>query len=277
MKHTKWLAIAFLLLLFNFTFSYSSPDFLSSLFGYEESEEFYKILPIKADGVFSLRNVNGSITISTWKKEEVEIKAEKTVKDNGERLDEIKIEIESTPDFVSVDTIYPRWKNIQAKVIYEIKVPEGLNLKNIRTVNGSVYMSGPFSNVSASTTNGSVDLDNATGEVDISTTNGQIETHNITGALEASTTNGSIELDVTSFEEEIAAETVNGSITLRIGKTENIHADLTVKTVNGKIYMDFPVTFKSISKSKHSLEGQIGEGGSRIHLRTVNGSIKLTK
>jgi len=284
LKKTFAIIPFFSLLIFSFSSaalaaesSFSLDDFFSSLFGKEKSEEFSKVLPLKSDGTFSIKNVNGSITITTWKEEKVEIKALKTTKGDPEKLKQVKIEIESTPDSVFVDTVYPRGRNIRVNVKYEVKVPEGVNLEDIRSVNGNVYVSGPIGNTNASTTNGKIRLDGASGALSLSTTNGRIEAVNVKGKLGARSTNGSIVLEVLSFEDSIEAKTVNGSITLRFGSLEKIDADLRAKVVNGRISLDFPFTFQSIRKSKRSLEGKIGQGGPQISLRTVNGSIKITK
>lgn len=257
--------------------SFSLDGFLSSVFGSEQSEEFHKVLPLKSDGTFSLKNVNGSIFITTWKQEKVEIEAIKTTKGDPERLNLVDIEVVSTPGSVSVDTVYLRHRNVRVKVKYDVKVPEGVNLEKIRSVNGSVYISGSLGDVKASTTNGKIELDGASGNLSLSTTNGSIEAVNVRGELDADTTNGSIVLEMLSFGNAVNAGTVNGSITLRIGSTEEINADLIARTVNGRIYLDFPVTFQSIKKSRRSLEGRIGQGGPEISLRTVNGSIKITR
>ncbi len=284
LKKTFAIIPFFSLLIFSFSSaalaaesSFSLDDFFSSLFGKEKSEEFSKVLPLKSDGTFSIKNVNGSITVTTWKEEKVEIKALKTTKGDPEKLKQVKIEIESTPDSVFVDTVYPRGRNIRVNVKYEVKVPEGVNLEDIRSVNGNVYVSGPIGNTNASTTNGKIRLDGASGALSLSTTNGRIEAVNVKGKLGARSTNGSIVLEVLSFEDSIEAKTVNGSITLRFGSLEKIDADLRAKVVNGRISLDFPFTFQSIRKSKRSLEGKIGQGGPQISLRTVNGSIKITK
>lgn len=251
-------------------------DMLSGLFGVKKIEEFHKTLPLKAEGSFSLKNVNGSITISTWKEDKVEIRATKTTKHDPEKLKEVKIEIESAPDSILVNTIYPKLRNIRVSVNYEVKVPAGANLGKIKSVNGDVTLSGPFGNVNASTTNGRIELEGASGKINLSTTNGSLEASGIRGILEAGTTNGSIFLGLDALEDEVKAKTVNGSITLRF-QSGRIDADLEARTVNGKIQFNFPVTFKTIMKSKRSLEGQIGQGGVGISLKTVNGSIKITK
>jgi DUF4097 and DUF4098 domain-containing protein YvlB len=281
-KYLRFIPLLGLMIVFLYSsiqaadFSFQPKDILSGLLGSKKSEEFYKTLPLKADGSFSLKNVNGSITISTWKREEVEIKAIKTTKHDPEKLKEVKIEIQSTPGSILIETIYPKRRNIRVNVDYEVKVPEGVNLERIRTVNGSVIMSGPLGKAAVSTTNGRVELDGASGDLYLSTTNGSIGAFDVTGELEAHTTNGSIELELDTLEDGVKAKTVNGSITLRF-RTKKVDADFKARTVNGKIYMDFPLTFKTIQKSKRTLEGQIGQGGVEIHLSTVNGSIRITR
>jgi len=257
--------------------SSASGDILSALFGQEESEEFSKVLPLKSGGTFSLKNVNGSITITTWMEDKVDIKALKTTKGDPDKLKEVKIEVEASTNSVSVNTIFPKWKNIRVSVNYEVKVPQGVNLDKVKSTNGSVYITGPVGHTNASTTNGRIELDGAKGAISLSSTNGRIEAVNIRGELDADTTNGTIVLEMISFEDTIKAKTTNGSITLRVGSLEKVNADFNARTVNGSISLDLPVTLKSMKKSRRSLEGQIGQGGPEISLRTVNGSIKITK
>jgi DUF4097 and DUF4098 domain-containing protein YvlB len=257
--------------------SSASGDILSELFGQEESEEFSKVLPLKSGGTFSLRNVNGSITITTWKEEKVDIKALKTTKGDPDNLKEVEIEVEATANSVSVDTIFPKWRNVRVSVQYEVKVPQGVNLGRVRSTNGSVHITGPVGNTKASTTNGRVDLDGAKGTISLSSTNGKIEAANIKGEIDAETTNGTIVLELISFEDRIEARTTNGGIILRVGSLEKVNADLNARTTNGSISLDIPVTLKSMKKSRRSLEAQIGQGGPEISLRTTNGSIRITK
>lgn len=272
-----------LLILFLYSFPFTteassgSGDILSALFGKEKSEEFSKVLPLKSGGTFSLKNVNGSINITTWKEDKVDIKALKTTKGDPDKLKEVKIEVEATANSVSVNTIFPKGKNIRVSVNYEVKVPQGINLGKVRSTNGSVYITGPVGHTNASTTNGRIELDGAKGTISLSSTNGRIEAVNIRGELDVDTTNGTIVLEMLSFEDTIKARTTNGSITLRIGSLEKVNADFSARTVNGSISLDLPITLKSMKKSRRSLEGQIGQGGPEISLRTTNGSIKITK
>ncbi|MDH7511653.1 MAG: DUF4097 family beta strand repeat-containing protein [Clostridiales bacterium] len=243
----------------------------------EHQEEFTKVLPLSSKGTFSLSNVNGSVVISTWKDEKVEIRALKRTKRSAENLEKVKIEIEATANSVSVKTIYPKRSNTGVSVYYEVKAPEGVNLDKVSTVNGKVRLTGPFGRVLASAVNGGVSAENASGDLSFSTTNGSVEAANIRGGIDANTVNGSISLEVGTVEEGIRAKTVNGGITLRLASAESLNADFFAKTVNGGISVDFPISFQNLSKTRHKLEGQIGKGGPEIYVQTVNGSIHLTR
>lgn len=243
----------------------------------EHQEEFLKVLPLSSQGTFSLKNVNGQVSVSTWKEEKVEIRALKKTDKAAENLQKVKIEITTAADSVSVDTIYPKHENTGVHVDYDIKVPEGISLSELVSVNGGIALTGPFGRVSAETTNGRLNLENASGNLELETTNGDVRAVNVVGPIGAHTTNGSITLELMRLGGEVSAETTNGGITLRLSAAQDINASLEAETVNGSISFDFPVTLQSLEKSGHHLRGQFGQGGPRILLETVNGSIHLTR
>lgn len=251
--------------------------FLGWSSGAENQEEFLKVLPLSSQGTFNLKNINGKVSISTWKEAKVEIKALKKTNKEAENLQKVKIEVTAAADSVSVDTVYPKLGNTGVSVDYDIRVPEGVNLGQVSTVNGNVGITGPFGRVSAGTTNGGIQVESASGNLELETTNGDVKAINVTGPIDAHTTNGSITLDLTKLEAGITAETTNGGISLRLSATQEINAMLEAETVNGSITFDIPVTLQSLDKSRHHLRGQIGQGGPQISLETTNGSIHLTR
>jgi DUF4097 and DUF4098 domain-containing protein YvlB len=245
--------------------------------GSQDQEEFQKTLPLSPQGTFSLKNVNGEVRVSAWKEANVEIKALKKTNKGAENLQKVAIDVTASADSVSVETIYPKHGDTGVSVDYDIKVPEGVNLGGISSVNGGVLITGPVSRVSASSTNGSVNLDNASGNLELETTNGDVKASRISGRINAHNTNGDITLELAKLEAEVRAETTNGGITLRLISDQEINGLLEAETVNGSISLDFPITLQSLEKSKHHLRGQVGRGGPQISLETVNGSIRLTR
>jgi len=241
-------------------------------------EDFSKTLPLKAGERFSLENVNGGVAVSTWKEDKVEIKAVKVARNDEKDLKDVEIRVEQSAGHVSVKAIWPKFRlHFNVNVDFEIKVPEGVILDEVETVNGGIEVTGRYGRAVAGTTNGSVTVEDASGELKASTTNGGIQVSRFEGKLQAETTNGNIRLEGLTFKDGISAETTNGSITLAIASPETVNANLLARTTNGHITVDFPVTLKNLTQSKHRVEAKIGQGGPEISLETTNGSIKITK
>jgi len=241
-------------------------------------EDFSKTLPLKAGERFSLDNVNGSVTVSTWKEDKVEIKAVKIARDDEKDLKEVEIRVDNSAGRVSVKAIWPKLRRrFNVNVEFDIKVPEGIILDGVETVNGGVEVTGRYGRADAGTTNGSVTVEDASGELKAYTTNGSVHVSRFQGRLEAETTNGNIRLEGLTFKDGLSAKTTNGSITIAIASPETLNANLVARTTNGHITVDFPMTLKSLTQSKHRVEARIGEGGPEISLGTTNGSIKITK
>jgi len=246
--------------------------------GAEYREDFSKTLPLKAGERFSLENVNGGVTVSTWKEDKVEIKAVKVARNDEKDLKEVEIRVAEGAGSVSVKAVWPKFpRRARVNVDFEIKVPEGVILDQVETVNGGVEITGRYGRAEAGTTNGSVTVEDASGELKAYTTNGGIKVSRFEGKLQAQTTNGNIRLEGLAFKDGISAETTNGSISLGITSPETLNANLLARTTNGHITVDFPVTLQNLSRSKHRVEAKIGQGGPEISLETTNGSIKITK
>src|SRR5687767_1630156 len=75
----------------------------------DETEKFEQSYPLSRNGNVSVSNVNGSITVEAWDRDEVRLEATK-IADSKETLDDVEIKINSTPDSFSVETDYKAWK-----------------------------------------------------------------------------------------------------------------------------------------------------------------------
>jgi DUF4097 and DUF4098 domain-containing protein YvlB len=248
------------------------------LAGQDYKDTFSKTLPLQAGERFSLENVNGGVTIATWKDNKVEIKAVKTARRNKEDLDKVEIRVDEGAGSVSVKAVWPKFpRRANVTVEFTVMVPEGVNLDKIGTVNGGVDVTGRYGRVDLGTTNGSITVKDASGELKAGTTNGEVRVSRFEGRIGADTTNGDIRLEGVTFKDGLTAETTNGSITLAIASPETLNADLKARTTNGHITVDFPVTLQNLRQSRRRIEGRIGQGGPEISLGTTNGSIRLTR
>src|SRR5271168_1729527 len=64
-----------------------------SFAGFASNETFNKTYPLSEGGNFLLENVNGSVQVEGWDKEEVEVRAVKTSKNDRGDLDRVTIEV----------------------------------------------------------------------------------------------------------------------------------------------------------------------------------------
>jgi DUF4097 and DUF4098 domain-containing protein YvlB len=56
----------------------------------------------------------------------------------------------------------------------------------------------------------------------------------------------------------------------------NLNADVDMRTVNGRVNSDFPMTLSGRINPR-SIRAKIGDGGRRLKFSTVNGSIELRR
>jgi hypothetical protein len=163
----------------------------------------------------------------------------------------------SPPRWLAIFSLLRRRSDMNASI--EVMLPAGVRV-DASTVNGRVVVTEVSSDVTANTVNG---------EIRASTMGG--------GALTLKTVNGSVRVRAASLSNDarIEVETVNGSVQAEL-PTE-LDAEVLLRTVNGRISTDFPVQITG-GTSKHEVRGIVGDGGAqRVELRTVNGSVQLTK
>jgi len=226
------------------------------------TEEFHQTYAITADGRVELDNINGAVHVSTWDRNEVKVDAVKYA-DTKERLDEMKIEIDSGKDYLSVRTKYPNhdhsWNwgshNNPGGVEYTLTVPRTVRLDEIKLINGSLDVKG------------------VSGEVRASCINGRLEARDLAGRAQLSTVNGRLEASFQQLAgQTIELTSVNGEVGLTIPSDSN--AEVEASTVSGGIHNDFGLRV-SHHFVGHNLRGELGNGSVHIRLSDVNGRIEI--
>lgn len=229
------------------------------------TEEFHRSYPLAGDGRVSLENLNGSVRISSWDRNEVKVDAVKRAY-TRERLAEARIEVTANTNSIFIKTDYPPGnqmftddregrRNNPALVEYTLTVPRSARLDGIELINGALDISGVAGDVRASSINGRVTASGLMGEAKLSTINGRLEV--IFDRLDAS--------------KPITLNSVNGSVTLTLPSDAN--AELKATTVHGGISNDFGLPVRRGKYVGRDMAGRLGQGGPRIKLDNVNGSI----
>lgn len=226
------------------------------------TEEFHQVYQLSANGHIELENINGPVHITSWDRDEVKLDAVKHAW-TKKRLDEARIEIHSRPDSLTIRTEYPDrdntfWNDRQdnpASVEYTLVVPRRARLDEINLVNGAL------------------DIQDVAGDVHASCVNGRLQARNLEGRAELDTVNGELDASMSrlpSSQMELSA--VNGN--LRLTLPSDAKAELEADTVSGRISNDFGL---AVSRQfvGHSLRGELGGGGTRVKLSSVNGRIEI--
>lgn len=208
--------------------------------------------------------VNGSIRATHSESESLIVDAVK--RGNKSDPDDVVIEADTTATGVRVCARYPRpsgalndcggnqdIRDNDVTVDFTVQVPPGARLV-AHNVNGSIGaedMQGP---VEATTVNGGIDV---------------VSTHRVTAA----TVNGSIDVTMgpLAWSEPLEYTTTNGSVLLRL--PAGAGARLEASSANGEVVSDLPLT--AVEQDRHRVVGQLGKGGPRLRLETVNGNIEI--
>lgn len=234
---------------------------------FDETERFEQTYPLSANGKVSISNVNGSITIDTWDRNEVKLEAVKTA-DDKERLSEVEIKIDARKDAIIIETNYDSWKRNNGNgwknygkltVDYRLTVPRNAVLDEVETVNGSVNIANSNNVTKASTVNGQVVATNLRGTAELSTVNGTIEAN----------------FDQLQSSSRINLNTVNGQVNLVIPSDAN--ATVRADTLNGQITNDFGLRVRKGEYVGRDMYGRIGSGEVQIKLNSVNGGLHIKR
>ena len=227
--------------------------------GFASDQFFQRSYPLPPGGSFLLENVNGSIQIDGWARDEVEVRAVKIAPYDSRDLAQVKIDVESHPGQVLVRTFYPRGEGAEVAVKYHVYVPSRILLSHVQTVNGDVLVRG------------------IAGAGDLRSVNGNVEVLDSSGWFNARTTNGDLRLELSKLREgaPMNLETVNGSVVLEL--PSNVDANLRVLNMNGGFSSELPMTSAMASATARSFRAKLGAGGGEICVRTVNGGIRLVR
>jgi DUF4097 and DUF4098 domain-containing protein YvlB len=224
------------------------------------TETYDQTFPLDPNGRIALDNINGDVTVDVWDRSEVRVFAIKRAS-SSERLDALKIEVDASHDAVVIDTRYPNSRDLSdddrhghSEVVYSLTVPRFASIDDVDLVNGDLTIEGVEGGIDADTVNGAVVVRGAAGEIELETVNGGIE----------------IELSAVGSE-DVSLSSVNGTVAVMVAGSAEIRAE----TVNGSISNDLGFEVRKGKYVGSSMRGELGSGGRRVEIETVNGAISI--
>ncbi len=236
------------------------------------AQDFHWTGTLAAGKRLEIRGINGDVEASLATGNQIDVSARKT----GHRSDPetVKIEVVPSDAGVTICAVYPPGRHARHDNSCEPGRNDQDTENNDVTVDFTVKVPAGVL-FSGSTVNGDVEATGLKSDADLETVNGQIRA-STSGFVEATTVNGSIEAEMgrADWTGNATFTTVNGSVTVTL--PANFSAEVRAETVNGDLESDFPLTVTG-KFGPRNFHGTIGNGGRKLSLNTVNGSIKLRK
>ncbi len=235
-----------------------------ALLGAADSRTVEKNLPLPATGSVTIDNHNGSITVNTWDRPEIEVRA--VIEMNSgfpfsdadrRRFNETRVDIDKLGDSVRIKSNYPNWSSLQGSdpdIHYTINAP--------RTARWTVR-----------THNSRVEVRNLHAALSISTHNGQIDVTGLTGSLDLDTHNGNARIQFASLTAPSSVETHNGDVELTMPAASRF--TLQTSGHNGRVQSDFGISTRTIGRRGGNVDGAVNGGGPSLRLTTHNGNFHL--
>lgn len=178
-----------------------------------------------------------------------------------------------------------------------VETPAELDLE-ARTSDGSLKVNGVHGGLQLHTSDGAVDVSGTGGELRLVASDGSIAIHDVTGTLESRssdghatiegkfsavqvhTSDGSLDLtlqDGSQLTSSSRVESSDGRVNIRLPRS--LAADLEVRTSDGKIQCDLPLTmngYNSSGSSGHTLRGRLNAGGPALSIHTSDGNVTIS-
>jgi DUF4097 and DUF4098 domain-containing protein YvlB len=264
---------------------------------------------VSADATIEVSNVQGSVRVSAWDKNEVELVAVL-------ESDKDKLEFEATARIVRIEVDRPdgKYGRNREEAHLTVKVPRGARLivdtvsadiavaevrgeQDLESVSGAVGTQAYDAPVKAASVSGDVTVTGTGGKAAVKTENvsGTATVTGVRGSLEGEVVSGEIHatiaaadnIDVSSVSGNITVdaeltstasvdmESVSGAITLKIKPPVN--ADFDIASFSGDIDNCFGPKARDTSKFTPGSELSFtqGSGGARIELQTLSGEINI--
>jgi len=233
--------------------------------GAQPTKSVDRTVALSPTGSVTLVAHNGSIEVRTWDRTEVQIHARieagGTWPADVRRFDQTTVDIQSTPDSVSIRSVYPAisawglWFGNNPRISYTITAPQTARWK-------------------IDTHNATADIRGVHAPLTVETHNGRVLVSDLDGPLQVDAHNGSVTADLVSFRgAEFTSHWGSVELTLPSLTAFNLHAD----TGRGGVQSDFPLTIRTVGRRQTSVDGAVNDGGPALRFNSHRGELRLRR
>jgi DUF4097 and DUF4098 domain-containing protein YvlB len=273
------------------------------------AEEVDLTLDAAPDGHVHISNISGSVSVSGWSRDEVQVTGE-----IGPKVEELIFE--RSGDRITIKVKVPKKSGRGVESDLNVRVPERSSLdvgtvsadievtgvrgeQKLEAVSGDIETECDEADVSAGTVSGDVVMKGRgkDAETHSASVSGDVELYQLAGDVFAESVSGDLTIEDGSFDRagfnvvngdvlfyselrsggKLKVETVNGEVDLRFAG--DIGGQFDIDTFNGDIDSCFGPKPRRTSKYAPGMELSFtdGDGDSRVTVSTVNGDISICK
>jgi len=140
------------------------------------------------------------------------------------------------------------------------------------SVSGGVTVTNAKGDVLAHSVSGNVEVKNPGGRVDTQSSSGSVEVRDSNGDVKAHAKSGRVTVEGNPTGNSYwDLKTASGSVDIAVPASASFH--LSAGAVTGQIRAQVPIMIEE--QGKHSLRAHMGDGGGRVEIHTVSGSIEV--
>ncbi|MCJ7554714.1 MAG: DUF4097 domain-containing protein [Ignavibacteriaceae bacterium] len=233
----------------------------------------YRTFKISAGNALILETESGDVTITSWEKNEVEVK----VLGNERARERMTFSFNANDNKVEVKgkrdgSGWSWFSNLELK--YEIKVPASFSLE-VFTSGGDIKVGEVNGIIQLKTSGGDIWADRCTGSINTRTSGGDINIYTSNSPVDARTSGGDIELEYSGQNKGIELNTSGGDITVKV--SADIKASVEMSTSGGHVSNSGINISDAKKMSRTKILGEINGGGEKLIARTSGGDVELKR
>jgi hypothetical protein len=220
------------------------------------AQDFRRNYTIRAGGQIVIGSRLGDVKVTGYTGESIEVVANK----KGPDRDLIEIVDDSFGDRIELHTRYLQFGRGNARVDFEVLVPESVEYN--------------FSRLSSFS--GKVEVSDVVGRLRAESVRGDVEIRNVTGLVSAFSVSGNVRVDIdkVSGRSNMRFSSISGNIDVRA--PGNLDALIDMSSESGLLRTDFPIDVQELRYGPgRSARGKLGSGRQILRISSVSGQVSL--
>ena len=232
----------------------------------QDSKTVFQKEPLSRNGKVVVDNYKGSITVTAWDRDEVEIDAHVVADRDEELVQDTEIIIRRSGNTVRIETDYEKAQRRQRRfrlfglnnyslpfVHYKIKMPRTADLEI------DDYKS-------------EIKVNDLQADLEVETYKGVVDINDLDGSIRLDTYKGEVRVDFAGLTDDSSFDTYKGEINIRLPNGEGFDLDA---DMGRKGHLDSDFRLANFRRDDEYYRGSVNGGGPRLHMETYKGYFSI--